>query len=235
MNPSAAQLAAGVKPRSFEPEYFGNNDGKDDFRSIAPAFDLGGPILKNKLWFYGSYAPQFERTNRNLRLISLVAPGATVNGVISPNGSITQLDKRNIEYRTKYDYMMGKIDFTPTQKLSFAFTGITSPTKVNGPTSALALETTSTTTFNELRYPLKGGYAPSNQISGQATWFATSNLVVNTRLGRSYLNDKATNYDVPNSPLYSISGPCNTTISGGVPCPEGSTSNGSPNAFTSNS
>jgi len=229
-----AQVAAGVKVRSFDAEYFGNNDGKDDFLSIAPAFDLGGPILKNKLWFYGSYAPQFERTNRNLRLISLVAPGATVNGVISPNGSITQLDRRSIQYRNKFDYMMGKIDFTPTQKLSFAFTGISSPTKVTGPTANLALETTSTTTFNELRYPLKGGYAPSNQISGQATWFATSNLVVNGRLGRSYLNDKATNYDVPNSPLYSISGPCTTAISGGAPCPEGSTSNGSPNAFTSN-
>ncbi|HXD31159.1 MAG TPA: carboxypeptidase regulatory-like domain-containing protein [Pyrinomonadaceae bacterium] len=233
--PSAAQLAAGVKPRSFEAEYFGNNDGKDDFRSIAPAFDLGGPILKNKLWFYGSYAPQFERTNRNLRLISLVAPGATVNGVISANGSITQLDKRNIQYRTRYDYMMGKIDFAPTSKLTFAFTGISSPTKVTGPTANLALETTSTTTFNELRYPLKGGFAPSNQISGQGTWLVTPNLIINGRLGRSYLNDKATNYDVPNAPLYSISGPCNSTISGGAPCPEGSTSNGSPNAFTSNS
>jgi hypothetical protein len=235
VNPSAAQLAAGVKPRSFEAEYFKNNDGKDDFRSIAPAFDLGGPIWKNKLWFYGSYAPQFERTNRNLRLISLVAPGQTVNGVISANGSITQLDKRTIEYRSKFDYMFGKIDFAPTSKLTFAFTGINSPTKVTGPTSNLALETTSTTTFNELRYPLKGGFAPSNQISGQATWLATPNLIINTRLGRSYLNDKATNYDVPNSPLYSISGPCNSTISGGLPCPEGSTSNGSPNAFTSNS
>lgn len=235
VSPSAAQLAAGVKPRSFETDYFGNNDGRDDFRSIAPAFDLGGPIVKNKLWFYTSYAPQFERTNRNLRLISLVAPGATVNGVISANGSITQLDKRTIQYRTKFDYLMGKIDFTPSEKFTFAFTGITSPTKVNGPTANLALETTSTTTFNEIRYPLKGGYAPSNQISGQGTWFATSNLVINARLGRSYLNDKATNYDVPNSPLYSISGPCNSTISVGAPCPEGSTSNGSPNAFTSNS
>jgi hypothetical protein len=235
VSPSAAQLAAGVKPRSFEPEYFGNNDGKDDFRSIAPAFDLGGPIVKDKLWFYGSYAPQFERTNRNLRLIRLVAPGQTVNGVISADGSITQLDKRTIQYFNKFDYMFGKIDFAPTSKLTFAFTGISSPTKVTGPTTFLALETTSTTTFNELRYPLKGGYAPSNQISGQATWLATSNLIINTRLGRSYLNDKATNYDVPNSPLYSISGPCNSTISGGLPCPEGSTSNGSPNAFTSNS
>ena len=115
--------------------------------------------------------------------------------------------------------MFGKIDFVPTSKLTFAFTGISSPTKVTGPTTALALETTSTTTSNDLRYPLKGGYAPSNQISGQATWLATPSLIINARLGRSYLNDKATNYDVPNSPLYQISGPCNSAISGGAPCP----------------
>jgi hypothetical protein len=233
--PSAAQLAAGVKPRSFDAEYFGNNDGKDDFRLIAPAFNLGGPLWKNKLWFYGSYAPQFERTIRNLRLISLVAPGASVGGVISPNGSITELNRRPIEYRTKFDYMMGRVDYTPVQQLTFNVTGISSATKINGPTSLLALETTSTTTFNDIRYPLKGGMAPSNQISGQATWLATSNLVISSRLGRSYLNDKANNYDVPNSPLYTISDPCTASIAGSGTCPEGSTANGSPNAFTSNS
>ena len=178
-------------------ETFGNNDGKDDFRLFAPTFNLGGPILKNKLWFYTSYAPQFERTIRQMRLVSIVAPGATVNGAISPNGSITELNKRPVQYQTKYDYMMGRIDFAPVESLSFNFTGISSPTKLQGPTGLLALETTSTTTFNETRYPLKGGMAPSNQLSGQGTWLATSNLVLSARVGRSYLNDKATNYDVP--------------------------------------
>lgn len=235
ITPSAAQTAAGVRGRSYENDYYGNNDGRDNFQLIAPAFNLGGPLWKNKLWFYGSYAPQFEKTERNLRLISITAPGATVNGVISPNGSINQLNIRPIQYRTKYDYLMGRIDFTPVQQFTFNFTGITSPTKVNGPTAFLPYETTSTTTFNETRYPLKGGFAPSNQLSGQATWLPTSNLVVSTRVGRSYLNDKASNYDIPNSPLYTISDPCTAAVAGAGTCPEGSTANGSPNAFTSNS
>jgi hypothetical protein len=227
--PTAAQLAAGVKPRTWEAQTFGNNDGKDDFRLVAPTFNLGGPLWKNKLWFYTSYAPQFERTIRNMRLISLVAPSTAV-----PAGSITEINKRPIEYRTKYDYLMGRIDYAPSSKLSFNFTGINSPVKINGPTSLLALETTSTTTFNDPRYPLKGGMAPANQFSGQATWLATSNFVVAARVGRSYLNDKANNYDVPNSPLYTISDPCTAAIAAPGACPEGSTANGSPNAFTSN-
>jgi hypothetical protein len=233
--PTAAQTAAGVQPRSWDAEYFGNNDGRDQFQLIAPTFNLGGPILKNKLWFYGSYAPQFEKTTRNLRLISITAPGATVNGVITPTGFITQLNKRPINYRTKYDYLMGRVDFTPVEQLTFNVTGITSPTKINGPTSALAFETTAAATFNETRYDLKGGMAPSNQVSGQATWLPTSNLVLSTRIGRSYLNDKANNYDVPNAPLYTISDPCTAAVAGAGTCPADATANGSPNAFTSNS
>lgn len=84
--------------------------------------------------------------------------------------------------------------FAPSSDFSINFTGITSPTKINGPTGFLALETTSTTTFNETRHPLKGGMAPSNQLSGQATWLATPNLVLSVRMGRSYLNDQANNY-----------------------------------------
>jgi Carboxypeptidase regulatory-like domain/TonB-dependent Receptor Plug Domain len=219
-------LARPAATRAFVPEYFFNNQGKDDFRLVAPTFDLGGPILKNKLWFYGSYAPQFEHTTRILRLIAPITSTST---------AITQLDQRPIEYRTKYDYLMGRIDYTPIQQLTFNVTAINSPIKVHGPPNFLAFETTSTTTFNNIRYPLQGGYTPANQVSGNATWTVTPNLVINGRLGRNYLNDKGGSYDVPNSPLYSISGPCTTSISGGLPCPEGSTANGAPNAFTSNS
>ncbi|MGB8510455.1 MAG: carboxypeptidase regulatory-like domain-containing protein [Pyrinomonadaceae bacterium] len=230
VTPTAAQLAAGVQPRSFVPEYFTNNDRKDDFRVIAPAFNLGGPILKNKLWFYSSYAPQFEHTNRNIRLISQVNPGATVGGVISRNGSITQLDRRTIEYTNKYDYLMTRLDFSPWQKLSINVTGINSPVEAHGPTALQAFETTSATTFGNLRFPLQGGYTPSNQISGTVNYSITPNLVVSGRLGRTYLNDKGTNYDVPTGPVYIIQSACAFTG-----CPVGSTSTGNPGPISTNS
>jgi hypothetical protein len=198
------------------PEYFGNPDGKDNFRGLAPAFDLGGPILKNKLWFYSSYAPQFEQTIRNLRLVNTVTftpftPTATQPTVIRP-----------ITYTNKYDYLMSRLDFTPWHKLSINVTGINSPLKTAGP-GVQAYETTVASTINDVRIPFKGGYTPSNQISGQVTYTATNNLVLSARAGRTYLNDKGGSYDIPVGPLYTISSPCTTTIFGNpVTCPAGS-------------
>jgi hypothetical protein len=230
ITPTAAQLAAGVQPRSFVRDYFGNNDRKSDFRQLAPAFNLGGPILKNKLWFYSSYAPQFERTVRNIRLISQVNPGVTVGGVINPTGSITQLDIRPVTYTSKYDYMMLRLDFSPWDRLNINATGINSPVKSGGPTALLPFETTSAATFGNTRYPFQGGYTPSNQVSANVTYTATSNLVISGRLGRTYLNDKGTNYDVPVGPVYIIQNAC--TVAG---CPVGSTSTGNPGPITTNS
>jgi hypothetical protein len=230
VTPTAAQLAAGVQPRSFVAEYFSHPDRKSDFRQIAPAFNLGGPILRNKLWFYASYAPQFERTVRNIRQISQVNPGATVNGVISPAGSITQLGIRPITYTNKYDYMMLRLDFSPWDRLNINVTGINSPIKSGGPTANLAFETTSAATFGNTRYEFQGGYTPSNQISANVTYTVTPNLVVSGRLGRTYLNDKGTNYDVPVGPVYIIQNAC--SVAG---CPTGSASTGNPGPITTNS
>jgi hypothetical protein len=238
VTPSAAQLAAGVKARSFVPEYFSNPDRKSNFRLFAPAFNLGGPILKNKLWFYGSYAPQFEHLERNIRLISQVNPGATVNGVINPTGSITQLDRRPINYTNKFDYMMLRLDYSPWERLNINVTGINSPIKSGGPVNTtlnppvgvLAAETTSAATFGNVLYPFQGGYTPSNQISGNVNYTATPNLVISGRLGRTYLNDKGTNYSVPVGPVYVIQSAC--SFAG---CPTGSTSTGNPGPITTNS
>ncbi|HEV7396862.1 MAG TPA: TonB-dependent receptor [Pyrinomonadaceae bacterium] len=222
------RVLASANPRVAE--YFANPDKKDDFRGLAPAFNLGGPILKNKLWFYGSYAPQFERTIRNLRLVNTgtftpFIPTTTQPTVIRP-----------ITYTNKYDYMMGRIDYTPFSKLTINVTGINSPLKTSGPTALQAYETTTASLINDVRLPFKGGYTPANQVSGQATFTATSNLVLSMRLGRSYLNDKGGSYDVSVGPVYTISSICTPTIFGSsVTCPTGSTSTGNPGPIIANS
>jgi hypothetical protein len=106
-------------------EYFSNPDKKDDFRGLAPVFSLGGPILKNKLWFYSSYAPQFERTIRNLRLVNTT----TFTPFVPTSAQPTVI--RPITYTNKYDYLMTRIDYTPFSKLTLNVTGINSPLKTS--------------------------------------------------------------------------------------------------------
>jgi len=213
------RVLASANPRVAE--YFGNPDGKDDFRGLAPVFSLGGPILKNKLWFYSSYAPQFERTIRNLRLVNT----GTFTPFVPTSAQPTVI--RPITYTNKYDYLMSRIDYTPFSKLTLNVTGINSPLKTSGPTALQAYETTNATLINDVRLPFKGGYTPANQVSAQGTYTATSNLVLSGRYGRTYLNDKGGSYDISVGPLYTISAGCTAIIFGNpVTCPAGSTTSG---------
>jgi len=39
---------------------------EDDYVRHEPTFDLGGPILKNRAWFYVGFAPEIDRTTRTV-------------------------------------------------------------------------------------------------------------------------------------------------------------------------
>ena len=39
---------------------------KDDYSHWEPAFQIGGPIVRNKLWFWGGYAPIIDQTSRTV-------------------------------------------------------------------------------------------------------------------------------------------------------------------------
>lgn len=197
-------------------QLFHNPSGKDKTRLVAPTFAIGGPIVKNKLWFFTSYAPEYTRRTRQLDLISVVtgAPAETV------------LNSRPINYVTKNDYFIGKIDYTPFSKVSVSASFINSPSKVTGPPALLGFQTTSTTSFNNPRYEFQGGYTPAWQGALNVTWTPTSHLVVSARMGRSYLNDKGTNYDIPalqNWPRIQVACPTSK-----FNCVSGSTSAGNP-------
>jgi outer membrane receptor protein involved in Fe transport len=43
---------------------------KDDYSTWEPGFTLGGPIIRNRLWFFGSYIPSFQTTDRTVTYLS---------------------------------------------------------------------------------------------------------------------------------------------------------------------
>lgn len=215
-------------------EFFFTPGGKEKTRFVAPTFALGGPVVKNKLWFFTSYAPEFYRLQRRTQLIS-VTTGAPSEVV---------LNTRQTNYTTRNDYFIGRLDFTPYSKLqingSFIDSGsnnrgLGGATFTGGLPNASAtpgLQTTSTTTFNNPRFEFQGGYTPSWQAAVNVVWTPTSKLVVSSRIGRNYLNDKGTNYDIPvNTVQPTIQTPCPTNKFACVP---GSTSAGNPIIATNN-
>jgi hypothetical protein len=209
-------------------EYFFTPTGKDKTRLFAPTFSFAGPVWKDKLWFFTAYAPEFNRRVRQLDFIEVVTG--------SPRE--TTLNSRRINGTQKNDYFIGKIDYSPWSKLQLNGSFINSPAKTEGPPTLLTnpptfpLQTTATAAFNNPRYEFQGGYVPAWQAAFNANWTPTSNLVVSARIGRNYLNDKGTNYDIPALTVWPrIMSPCPTNKFACVP---GSNAIGNP-IITTNS
>ncbi|HEX8476674.1 MAG TPA: TonB-dependent receptor [Pyrinomonadaceae bacterium] len=219
-------------------QFFENPYGKDRRRRLNPVGTLSGPIVKNKLWFFTSYAPQFFAIERNLDLLetpeAAIAAGRTRQNI---------LNTRVIRYTEKNDYLIGRLDFSPMDKLSMNASFINSPSKTSGPSSLagislLGRETTNTSFFNG-DYSNLGGYTPSWQAAFAATYTPVSNFVLSFRGGRTYLNDKGGGYGLPtNTPLLIINAgrACNPTVTipAGLPCVAGTTSSGFASSVTSN-
>lgn len=54
---------------------------KDDESRTEPGFSLGGPIMKNRAWFFGAYLPVIETTTRSVSPSSAGNPAASTNSV----------------------------------------------------------------------------------------------------------------------------------------------------------
>src|SRR5262245_18206950 len=197
-------------------EFFDTPSGKDKNTNVNPTFAIGGPIIKDKFWFYSSYSPQFFYTTRRLDLISTTA-GASREDTLS---------SRFIDYRTKNDFFMTRLDASPMSKLSVSATFINSPTKQDGPPALLAFQTSSRDNFNNPRYDQQGGYNPAWQVSGSATYSLRSNLILSFRGGHNYDNQKGGSYDIPvGVPVVNIVRACVAPLSG---CAAGTTTVGAP-------
>ena len=152
---------------------------KDTYRRMYPGFTLGGPILKNRLYFFAGYMPEFVRIQRT-------------NQYADPIGA------RQYEQETIQHYGLGRLDYAATSKLNIQTSWIWSPFRTKG-----GLPTT-----DIRRAPpgndqsVVGGFAPAQAYTASANYAFTPRFLVSARYGYKYLNDKASNYGLPGTPYY---------------------------------
>ncbi|MBI3698789.1 MAG: TonB-dependent receptor [Acidobacteria bacterium] len=148
---------------------------EDSYHIYYPGISIGGPIIKNRLYFFGSYMPELEHTDRTINYTA----GARTFG---------QTQRRH--------YGLGRVDFAPTSRLQFNSSYLWSPWKVNG--LLQNRDTRIAAPTNDLS--VQGGFQPAQAYTASATYSATAHLLLSARYGYRYLNDKLGNYGLSGAP-----------------------------------
>src|SRR6267378_6866634 len=161
---------------------------KERFLNTFPAATMSGPIWKNKVVWFANYTPQFFSTTR---------PFTFADGT---GGQYVSNVRR--------DYGFGRVDANITNKFRVNGTYTYNPIRIHGVIpgyDTLDAAGSITNAPDQLDQRLQGGRIPATNITFEGTWTPTEKLVLNVRGGRSYLNEKVSNYRIPDGPNYTCS------------------------------
>lgn len=147
------------------------NPPDDKFTNFFPSARFGGSIIKDRLWYFVSAAPQYYETTRE--------------AILAGGNRETTIQKQ------KNDYLFGRIDAQPFDKLRVTGTYSYSPQTING-----ALQPFNTPNLQP-GLAARGGRVNATNFTYSGVYTPTSNLVISARGGRSYQNEKDGAYGVP--------------------------------------
>ncbi|MFN0121695.1 MAG: carboxypeptidase regulatory-like domain-containing protein [Blastocatellia bacterium] len=172
---------------------------RDDFTNYYPSFALGGPVAKDRMWFFLSYAPQVFDTTRNVRYFT---QSTATSGAIVPGNSTT--------YNTnvRQEYFQGRVDASPVNSLRLSATYIWNPIiqkgiipqgniTINGAPPEANFGGSIGNLAGTALTDRQGGRQNSSNIATQAVWSPTSNFVGSFRFSRAFLNEKLNSYFIP--------------------------------------
>lgn len=165
-------------------EYFTSPKGK--YLSSYPSLNLSGPIVKNKLWFFGSYSPQIQTRTTDTTYYTN-APAAT--RVVNANGTVRYKDKYTNEYT------FARLDAAPWSKLRMTGTFLWNPVVQEG-INPYGTVTIGGAYQDPAVTALYGGRQTSNNVTFQTVYTPLNNLVASFRYSRGFLNEKLGNYGI---------------------------------------
>src|SRR5262249_26627893 len=163
---------------------------KDSFNRFEPAGGIGGPLVRDKAWFFGAYQPALTSTDRTVKLLSTGQP-------------ITVNQKQNVQYLTLSqtaqisDKLRTRVAYNNSWSKQ---TGILP--NLDG-SDAPGTDYTKTSTF------------PNWTLSGNADYIVSPKFFVGVRAGY-FLNDQH-DTNVPNASRFIFSNSTNIGIPGVPP------------------
>jgi hypothetical protein len=216
-------LSGELQPVARPILYLGNNleyvqAPRDGSLGFFPTATLGGPIVKDRVWFFGSYTPQIFTRDRTINYR-------------------TGLGSTKYSAKQKNEYSFGRIDAQPMDSLrlsgTFTYNPIIQEGELPGTTTIFNTTLPSGNGLVGSAYQAQlGGRQNAKNVTGQAVWTPTGNLVFSLRVGHNFLNSKLGTYGRPPAFPYTAS---TTTIlcsaSGLTPPPQAGCSRGGYNGI----
>jgi Carboxypeptidase regulatory-like domain len=172
----------GAVAGEFDPNLQLYEPKKDHFTTAQPGFTIGGPIVKDRLWFFAGFAPEYQSTAKTVDFDSTVDNNANFVG----NQYFTQ-DRQTY-------FTNGRLDAAASQKVRLYAAWIDQYTRETGdsmpasdPTNPAFLNPSINTPVADFSHGL--GYAAPNSIYNfGADITITPQIVATTRFGYFFYN-----------------------------------------------
>ncbi|UCF38769.1 MAG: TonB-dependent receptor, partial [Acidobacteriota bacterium] len=135
---------------------------------------LGGPIVKNKLWFFTSFSPRWQRSNYNYVFSNGTEPGT-------------------LERKAHQMNWFNKLSFDPSSRVRTNFTWLYTPQYLTGSLPAYdgwGPNYSTLSLANAQGYKTRGYNQPEQSYTGNIDMMLSNTSLLSVKGGRYYLNYK---------------------------------------------
>jgi hypothetical protein len=190
--------------------------GDNSYLEFNPTANLSGPIVKDHVWFFGSWTPQYFNQERVINYHNRTT--------FQPIGRVEDYRFKQVNY-----YGFGRIDAQPFQRLRLSGTYNYNPitqrgsipafnSAINTPPSQAGGTLSGAAFLNQT-----GGRQNSQNYTVQGVYTATDRLIFTGRAGHYFLNEKLGTYGTgdPTIPRVTCSGLSPDPFPAGFGCVRG--------------
>jgi len=187
-------------------EYFPQN--RDSGTNEYPTASVGGPIIKNRLWFFAIHSPRIINTTRTTYFYQGVGTTRAPRVLSAALAALGASNVETVSNRTVYNYSALRLDAAPFQSLRVYSSLTWNPVVDKRPLLGGTFVNSSpgTAVLNGVTYQgnqlanFQGGRENSNNFRVEGVWIPTSKVVADVRYTRGFSNQKLGSYGIATDP-----------------------------------